>query len=163
MAGKRWFTILAVIAMAVGLGYAGFRTYQASRPEECYACRRPLHAHSETLALVNGQVKKFCCPACALSEHEQEGKPVRVTQLTEYYTGANLSPDDAFIVKGSDVNMCARTREVVSADKRAADLHYDRCAPSMLAFAKRDEAAQFARQHGGEILLFSQVASAYVH
>ncbi|MCL5745801.1 MAG: hypothetical protein M1541_18065 [Acidobacteria bacterium] len=64
----------------------------------------------------------FCCPACALSEHEQEGKPIRVAELTDFLTGAKLSPAAASILKGSDVNMCARTHELIDADKWPADV-----------------------------------------
>jgi hypothetical protein len=111
--------------------------------------------------LVSGRTRLFCCPACALSEHEQEVKPIRVTELTAFLTGAELSPSDAFVVRGSDVNMCARTHELLDQDKRSADVHYDRCAPSMLAFAQRDEAVRFAREHGGEVLPFKEIVAEF--
>jgi hypothetical protein len=57
--------------------------------------------------------------------------------------------------------MCERTKELVDADKRAADLRYDRCAPSLIAFAARSDAVQFAREHGGEVMPFSQAAAAF--
>ncbi|HLG97872.1 MAG TPA: hypothetical protein VKX49_16280 [Bryobacteraceae bacterium] len=163
MTAKRWLAIFAVVLVAAGLGYAGLRVYRASQPEQCYACLRAIHAHSRTVAIVNGKPRTFCCPACALSEHEQEGKPIRVTELTSYLTGEKLTPDEAFIVKGSDVNMCAHARELVDEEKRPADLHYDRCSPSMLAFKQKSAAMEFARQHGGQVSPFSEIASAYAH
>jgi hypothetical protein len=57
--------------------------------------------------------------------------------------------------------MCERTKELVDGDKRAADLRYDRCAPSLIAFAERGDAVQFAREHGGEVMPFSQAAAAF--
>jgi len=161
MPAKRWFAIFAVTLVVAGLGYAGFRVYRASQPEQCYACVRAIHAHSRTIAIVKGRPRTFCCPACALSEHQQEGKPVRLTELTSFLTGEKLAPAEAFIVKGSDVNMCAHARELVDEEKRPAELHYDRCAPSMLAFKHKDEALQFVRSHGGQVLPFSEIASAY--
>lgn len=163
MTAKRSLAIFAAVLVAAGLGYAGFRIYRASQPEQCYACVRAIHAHSRTIAIVNGQSRTFCCPACALSEHQQEGKPIRVTELTSYLTGEKLAPAEAFIVKGSDVNMCAHAREVVDEEKRPADLHYDRCSPSMLAFKQRREAVDFVRQHGGQVLPFDEMAAAYAH
>jgi hypothetical protein len=139
----------------------GWRSFRSSSANECYACKRPIHAHTRTVALVNGRLEQFCCPACALSEHEQEGKPVRVTQLTSFLTGASLSPDSAYLVKGSDINMCAMSHGMIDADKQTADVHYDRCAPSLLAFAQQSEAADFARQHGGEVLAFKDAAAAF--
>jgi len=160
---KRWFAIFGALLIAAGLGYGGFRVYRATQPEQCYACTRAIHAHMRTIAIVNGRTKVFCCPACTLSEHEQEGKPMRVTELTSYLTGEKLTPAEAFIVKGSDVNMCAHTAALVDDEKRPADLHYDRCSPSMLAFKQRSEAVDFVRQHGGQVLPFAEIASAYVH
>lgn len=161
MTGNRWPGLLAIVAVAIGIGYSGFNAYRSSQTEQCYACQRAVHAHSRTVAILRGKPRTFCCPACALSEHEQEAKPVRVTELTAYSTGAKLSPNDAFIVKGSDVNMCVQKRELMDAEKRPADLHYDRCSPSLIAFAKRSEAEQFVREHGGEVLSFTEVASAF--
>ncbi|HWA16777.1 MAG TPA: nitrous oxide reductase accessory protein NosL, partial [Gemmatimonadales bacterium] len=69
-------------------------------------------------------------------------------------------PASAYVVRGSDLNMCTRTQEVVDSDKHPAGLHYDRCAPSLIAFARRHEAARFAREHGGEVLRFPDAAAA---
>ena len=72
-----------------------------------------------------------------------------------------MSPNDAYVVKGSDVNMCAHVHEIIDANKRAADVHYDRCAPSLIAFAQEREAIQFSREHGGTVLPFREAAAAY--
>lgn len=161
MPGRRRIVTLAVVAIALGVGYAALQAYRGSQPESCYACQRPIHMHSRTVALVNGRPRLFCCPACALSEHEQEGKPIRVTELTAFLTGEKLSPDHALVVKGSDVNMCATSHGIIDADKRPAPVHYDRCAPSLIAFGHRSEAIQFASQHGGQIYPFSEMVKAF--
>jgi hypothetical protein len=161
MGRRGWFSALVAAILAAALGYAGLKAFHASNAEECYACRRLIHAHSRTVALANGHARHFCCPACALSEHEQEGKPVKVTKLTSFLTGATLLPDSAYVVKGSDVNMCATTHGIITADKRPAAVHFDRCAPSLLAFAQRSEAVAFAREHGGEVLAFQEVSTAF--
>lgn len=163
MTVKRWLSLLAVVAVAVGLGYAAFTAYRGSQTERCFACQRAVHAHMRTVALVAGRERVFCCPACALSEHEQEGKPIQITELTDFLTGARLAPDRAFLVKGSDVNMCAQTHELIGVDKQPADLHYDRCSPSLLAFRHHSDALQFVREHSGEVLAFGEIASAFAH
>jgi hypothetical protein len=160
---RRWFAVLAIVAVTIGLGYAAFQAYRGSQPEQCYACQRAVHSHSRTVAIVDGRARVFCCPACALSEQQQEGKPIRITELTAFLTGAKLSPNDAFLVKGSEVNMCALTHGLMDADKRQAQVSYDRCSPSLLAFAKRSEAIEFAREHGGQVLSFSETISAFSH
>jgi len=161
MGRNSWIGGLIVLFLALLVGYAGWRGLRASTAQECYACKRPIHAHSKTVAAVNGRSRLFCCPACALSEHEQEGKPVRITELTSYLAGAPLSPDSAYVVRGSDVNMCATAHEMIDSDKHPAGMQYDRCAPSLLAFAQRSEAVAFAGQHGGEVVPFKEVAAAH--
>jgi hypothetical protein len=161
MTGIRWLVALAVVAAVTGLGYIGFKAYRGSQAEQCYACQRAIHAHSRTVAVDKGRARVFCCPACALSEHEQEGKPIQVTELTNFLTGAKLSPGEAYILKGSDVNMCAHTHELHDADKRSSDVQYDRCSPSLLAFGSRADAVEFARTHGGAVVPFSEIVSAF--
>lgn len=161
MGGRRWAGVMAALIVAVGLGYAAFQTYGGSQVEQCYACRRAIHANSRTVAIDSGRTRVFCCPACALSERAQEGKSVRITGLTSYLTGARLSPETAFVVKGSDVNPCAHARQLVDEEKRPADLRYDRCSPSIVAFAERGEAVGFAREHGGVVLPFRELASSH--
>ena len=103
----------------------------------------------------------FCCPACALTAHDQNGKAVRVVELTDYETNAALSPDRAYVVRGSDVNPCAQSDGPVGPDKQPTVVHFDRCSPSLLAFATGQSAASFAREHGGEVFSFSDFAAAY--
>jgi hypothetical protein len=150
-----------MITIVLGLGYVGYRVYRGAEAQQCYACQRPIHAHTRTVGLVNGHRRLFCCPACALTEHEQAGKPIQIIELTEFLTGEKLSPSAAFIVKGSDINMCIRSHGLIDADKQTATEQYDRCSPSMLAFGKRSEAVQFAREHGGEVLPFTSVVAAF--
>jgi hypothetical protein len=162
MGRARQFAVFAIVfVVALATGYGAWRAYVRTQPEQCYACQRPIHAHSRTVAMANGSSRLFCCPACALSEQRQEGKAVRVTELTAFVSGAKLSPNDAYVVKGSDVNMCAQAHEMIDADKRAAGVLYDRCAPSLLAFAQEREAIQFSREHGGTVLPFRDVAASY--
>ena len=163
MTGKRWLVALAVVAIGLGLGYTALKVYRGSQPESCYACQRPIHQHSRTVAFVNGRPKIFCCPACALSEHAQEGKPIRVTELTSFLTGAKLPANEAFVVKGSNVNMCVTTDWVIGAEKQPAHVTYDRCAPSLIAFGQQSEALEFAMEHGGQVFPFSEIVTAFAH
>ena len=162
MERRSWIRGFVGFLMLAMLGYAGWRTFSYSSADECYACKRPIHAHSKTVAVANGHARPFCCPACALSQHEQAGEPIHVTQLTAFLDGKALAPENAYVVRGSTVNMCERTQELIQQDKRQADLRYDRCAPSLIAFAQRGEALEFAREHGGEVVPFQEVTAAFV-
>lgn len=163
MTQKRWLVVLASAVVACGLAFAAIDAYRSLQAEQCYACQRAIHAHLRTVAVAMGRSRVFCCPACVLSEHAQEGQPIRITGLTAFLSGRKLSPNDVFFVKGSDVNMCARTHGLMSEYKREANIRYDRCSPSLLAFDNQSDAMQFVRDHGGEVLPFKEIASALTH
>jgi hypothetical protein len=160
MQRRVWLAGMVCVLAVLVLGYAGWKSFAQPDADQCYACKRQIHAHSKTVAFIDGRSRLFCCPACALSQSQQMGKTIHITRLTSFLTGRALSPDNAYVVRASDVNMCERTKELVDGDKRAADLRYDRCAPSLIAFAERSDAMQFAREHGGEVMPFSQAAAA---
>jgi hypothetical protein len=111
--------------------------------------------------MIGNRRELFCCPACALTTHDQDGRPVRIVELTDYETSSPLAPSQAYMVRGSDVNTCAQQNGPVDQDKQPTVVRFDRCSPSLLAFVGRDAAARFAKDHGGEVLSFSELAASY--
>lgn len=156
-----WLGVAFLLAALLGLGYAGWRTWRASEAQVCQACSRPIHSHTRTVGLVGNHRELFCCPACALTTHDQSGRAVRIVELTDYETNSALAPSQAYLVRGSDVNMCAQRHGPVDPDKQPTAVHFDRCSPSLLAFARQDAAARFAKAHGGDVLSFSDLAATY--
>lgn len=151
--------ILAVLAVA---GLFSFRAvWRASATAVCQACRRPVHEGTRTVARFEGRREVFCCPACALTAHHQSHQPVRVIWLTDFTTDRRLRPDQAWVVTGSDVNLCAHRHQVLETDKHVAAAHFDRCSPSILAFARREAADAFVREHGGTALRFPELAASF--
>jgi hypothetical protein len=69
-----------------GLGYSAWRFVSERSGQSCQACARPVYAHMKTVAILDGKRATYCCPACALSAHQQSGKPVQVVELTDYPT-----------------------------------------------------------------------------
>ncbi|MBX7135160.1 MAG: nitrous oxide reductase accessory protein NosL [Fimbriimonadaceae bacterium] len=153
-------TFVSVLALT-GLGYSGWRYVAQREHQTCRACSRPVHDHSRTIASINGKRGYYCCPACALSEHQQAGKPVQVTQLTDYMGGGALVPSESYIVQNSDINPCTRHEAVISPDKQPVHAHFDRCSPSILAFRDMKTAQIFVAEHGGQVDRFSDFASAF--
>ena len=151
---------IAVLALA-GLGYAGWHYIVEREQHSCRACSRSVHDHSRTIAFVDGKRGVYCCPACALSEHRQAGKPVRVTELADYRDGGALNPAEAVVVRNSDVNPCKSHEAAVTPDKQPLQTHFDRCSPSMLAFRDMKAAQTFAAEHGGQILRFTALAAEF--
>jgi hypothetical protein len=152
---------LLAVAVLAFTGYAGW-TYVTTRDQRfCSACRRPVHAASVTHARVDGREAVFCCPACALSERRQSSQRVEILSLTEFTSGATLSPRDAFLVRGSDAHTCGHGEYARGEYDRPVQVSFDRCSPSLLAFASRARAAQFSREHGGQVLPFGEFAARY--
>jgi hypothetical protein len=148
-----WSGKLAVIlaAVAVVAGGAVWWSFARHAMESCEACLRGVHAESRTVGLIEGKRAVFCCPTCALTEHKQSGKHVRISHLTDYLTRASLEPGKAVLVRGSDLNPCRDSQAHLSHDKQPLHVHFDRCSPSILAFATRDAAMSYLRRHGGQI------------
>jgi hypothetical protein len=153
------FPLLAVFAF---FGFLSLRNiWRASEARECAVCRRPVHARTKTIGEFEGKREIFCCPACALTAHRQSGRPVRVLRFTDFETGAPLDPRRAVLVSGSDQNLCMRAHVMVDQEKQAHGAHFDRCSPSILAFATGEAAGKFIAVHGGHVEYFETLSAAY--
>jgi hypothetical protein len=159
MQRRKVFAGIVAILVLAGLGYSAWHFVKVRSEQACKACTRAVHSHMKTVAIADGKRSIYCCPACALSEHQQSGKPVQVVELTDYLTNGALKPESSFVVRNSDVNPCLKHHPAVGEDNQPLEAHFDRCSPSVLAFQDRMSAAAFAREHGGELIRFSDFAS----
>lgn len=150
-----------VVLVLAAAGYRGWQFVESRDQRLCAACQRPVHAVAATTARVDGKIAQFCCPACALSEHRQSARTVEITSLTDYPTALRLSPANAFLVRGSDAHPCTHGQATRGEYDRALQVTFDRCWPSLVAFASHDRAVAFAREHGGEVMTFASIASQY--
>jgi hypothetical protein len=163
MGDRRWF-LGSVVFTPLGalLAYGGWKMY-VSTPEMCAVCQRPLHERSKTVAMVDSKEETFCCPRCALSTHQQTGKPVKVISLTDYASDKTLDPKNAYIVEGSGLNLCLHNGHTMTdREGQIAVMDFDRCSPSMIAFGQQSAAAEFARANGGTVTPFARMAEAYL-
>ena len=159
MQRKSVFAGSVAIVVLAGLGYSAWYLVKERSAQSCKACMRPIHAHMKTVAVVDGKRTNYCCPACALSEHQQSGKPVQVVELTDYLGSGSLKPESSFVVRNSDVSPCPQQHPAVGENSQPLESHFDRCTPSVLAFRDREAAAAFAAEHGGQVVRFSDFAS----
>ena len=161
MRGRSVLASCVAILVLAGLGYAAWLFVNERSAQSCRACARPVHSHMRTVAVVDGKRANYCCPACALSEHLQSGKPVQVVELTDYISNTPLKPETSFVVRNGDVNPCLQHHPAVGADSQPLEPRFDRCSPSVLAFQDQKAAAAFAGERGGQVLKFSDFASQY--
>lgn len=157
MPSERITGAIVVALLLVGVAAAGYWLVQYGGHEECSVCQRGIHAQSRAVAMVNGQREVLCCARCAITLAHQRGKSVRLLQVADYSTERMLRPQDAFYVEGSRVVLCATHEPMMDPTKHAMERVFDRCEPSLYAFARRADAEAFTKQNGGAVLTAEQV------
>lgn len=161
MLRRTFLGVLAFVLLAGSVGFGAWRWVSSRDQQVCTACQRIIHANTRTIAGDSHGSRAFCCPACALAERQLTGAGFSVTSLTDFETGRPLAPASATIVRASEVNPCLHAAVgSVNEDKRPLRVLYDRCAPSLIAFASHESADAFARQHGGTVVPFTALTAA---
>ncbi len=138
---------LVLAALAVG----GYWVLQQTAPDTCRICQRPIHAEARAVIEVDGQREPVCCARCALTLRQQEHRPVRLVEVTDYVTRRPLAPESAYFVEGSQVVLCEKHEPLLDETKHPQARVFDRCVPSLYAFARREEAEAFAGANGGAV------------
>lgn len=149
--------VRTVLAAVIGLALVGacvvggWYVLHEHPPAFCEISGRPIHGNMHTLVEVDGEKLYACCARCPLTLAAQTGKPVRILEVADYLSGRTLPAPDAYYVDGSRVEVC--TAPLLKRDEnRAAYVRlFDRCAPSLLAFARAEDARAFVGEHGGTI------------
>ena len=146
---------LLIIAGAVVFGW--FRVVAPPTPVACGYCNRPLHANLTVTAEIAGRRAQVCCARCAISEANQERKPLRLITVHDYSSGRAISPASAWFVEGSRAVACDHDAMRMNEMKGTDAMAYDRCSPGTFAFAERGVADGFVAQNGGAVLSFAQL------
>ena len=143
--------VMSIVVLAL-LTAGGYWLLQRTAPTDCKVCRREIHAASRAVIEVDGKQEAVCCVRCAMTLDEQEKKAVRLVEVTDYIRHTPLTPKDAFYVEGSRIVLCQSHEAHLDETKHAQTRVFDRCEPSVYAFARREEAESFAAQNGGVVL-----------
>jgi len=144
---------LVVATLAVG----GYWLLQRTAPDTCRICQRPIHAEARAVMEVDGKREPVCCARCALTLQQQEHRPVRLVEVTDYLTRQPFEPEAAFYVEGSRVVLCEKHEPLLDETKHPHARVFDRCVPSLYAFARRQEAEAFAAAEGGAVRRLTEV------
>jgi hypothetical protein len=133
------------------------------RDETCPQCGR---AECKNLGfevtLAGGTIVRTCCPRCGLRALEEGGGRAERLRVKDFDTARWIDARAAVYVEASDVHPCSTMHGEPPTDERGCCLKavYDRCEPSLIAFAERPRAERFAREHGGFVREFDRVESA---
>jgi len=147
--------LLAGALLLVALGVWSCRAQAA----ECDICgRHEFSALAFRVEYADGGMVHTCCPRCA--SHAVAAHPDRaVANLIahDFATGEELDARKAIYLDGSDYEHCKAPKEERTTPASATTLAYDRCLPSLMAFATMSAAEAFAHDHGGRIRTFDEI------
>lgn len=147
----------ALIAAAVGL----LLFLELRSPGKCPLCHRGIHAESRAVIEVGGKRREVCCVHCGITAHTQERAPVRLVEVSDFRSGKPLRPDSAWYVHNTPVVLCERHAPPMDAHKQTYVRVFDRCEPSIFAFAREADARSFAAHNGGDVARLQQVIEKY--
>ncbi len=147
--------ILILVAGAAAFGW--FRFVAHPKPVACGYCMRPLHSNLQVTAEIGSKRTQVCCPRCAITEANQQRKPLRLITVHDYRTGKTMPPDAAWFVEGSRSMACDHDAMRMNEMKGTQELAFDRCSPGIFTFADRQQADAFTQANGGTVVSFGQL------
>jgi hypothetical protein len=143
--GRRFASILAVVVLVVLAACT-------RRAQNCWVCEREVHEPVKTTLILEGGRKALaCCPRCALHYEVEGDRKVREIVVTDYDTGRPIPYGNAWLVEGSDETPCVHHPPVVDEAHTPTHVCFDRCRPSLIAFASEAGARGFSEEHGGMV------------
>jgi len=150
-------TLIVLVAIFLVMGSAAYWFAESSANKTCGFCQRPLDPHLSVTAEISGRKKQVCCARCAVTEANQQHKPVRLLEAHDYPTGKTIDPAKAFYVDDSRAVACTHDMARMDESKHSDHLAFDRCSPGAFTFEKRSDAEAFIRQNGGVLLSYPEL------
>jgi len=155
------FVGLVVICMVGLLGYFVWAGKIAGGQPVCAVCKRIIHTETSfKIARADGSVQATCCPRCGLAAVIQNGG--RALDAVDFTTKKRVGAAEAIYLEGSDIMECCTNTGFRSDEGAYQKMKYDRCMPSLLAFARREDAEVVRQKHGGNILSFVEARQSVV-
>ncbi len=145
------FAVVVALAAVVAVGVGAWYALYSRPPAFCELSGRPIHGNMHTLVTDNRKTRHACCARCPLTLANQTGRQVEILEVTDYVTGRALAPSEAYFVDGSRVEICTAPRLKLDETRTAYVRLFDRCSPSLLAFAREDQARDFIANSGGSL------------
>ena len=149
-------TLLALVAIGLA-SYLAYRYETRPNPNFCNICNRPIHPGMSFLVQTDGHTERACCPRCGMHYAlNHSGRDQRLW-ATDINSGKMIPAETAYYDEGGNVNYCAAHGEAVQRQPQGVSVRdYDRCLPTLVAFATRAEAETYQREHGGRVLNYAE-------
>jgi hypothetical protein len=156
---KRASIAAAVVLIILG-GLLVSGNWSANRRDRdfCGICRRPIAPKLAVIAVIGGKERRVCCARCAVTEAQQEKKPLQLKSVTDYTSGRTIKPADAWFVEDSRAMACNHDMAMTDETKQSLQMAFDRCAPGAFAFSSEQQARSFIQENGGVIRRLPELA-----
>jgi hypothetical protein len=152
---------VALICLAALLGYFVWTGRIAGGKPVCAVCKRVINAETSfRIVRRDGTIEAVCCPRCGLAAVIQNGG--RVLDAVDFTTRKRIRAAEAIYLEGSDIMECCTNNGFRSDAGSYQDIEYDRCMPSLLAFARREDAEAVRQKHGGTIISLEEARQSVV-
>lgn len=129
-------------------------------PDRCALSGRPIRPGMGAVVRIEGKDApvKACCLRCAVNYARETGKKLRVLSVTDYASRKQVSPGTAVYLSGSGITPCAGPRIDTPATRRESSTQvWDRCMPSVVAFANHEDALRAQAEEGGTLQTFGEL------
>jgi hypothetical protein len=127
----------------------------------CQVCGRDIPKQTAyRLDTAEGTIKT-CCPTCAMHYVLHHPETVRQALATDFTSGRMIPAANAYYDEGGDVQYCTAHHPPVERGPQGVNVRvYDRCLPTLVAFAAREDAETYRQQHGGRVLTYDEALAA---
>ncbi len=139
------------LVVVVALAATGWYLLWERPPQICELSGRVIHENMRTVVKIDGKTYHACCSRCPLTVGQQTGGTVEFISVTDYVSRQKLDPSAAYFVDGSRVQVCSAPRLKMDEARTPYLRLFDRCNPSLLAFARAEEARAFIAKNGGSL------------
>ncbi len=110
---------------------------QTAPTDACFMCHTTPRSQTQTtIHMIDGSIKRACCPHCGLHGLAMFGDQVASVLVTDFLRGNTVSAQSAAFVVAPEVTIC--------------------CMPTILAFQKEEDAARFRQGFGGQKMNFAE-------
>jgi hypothetical protein len=154
---KPMLVMVVALAAIVGVSFLAYRWEAPRHPAICQICERDIPKQTAFRMDTSEGTIMACCPTCAMHFmlHHPEG--VRQALATDFGSGRMISAATAYYDEGGDTQYCTAMHPPVERGPQGVSMRvYDRCLPTIVAFATADEAEAYRKLHGGRILSYEQ-------
>lgn len=157
MRAKPILVSIAAILAIVGVALLAYRWEAPRQPDLCQVCSRPIPQQTAyRMETAQGAIHA-CCPRCALHDMIDHPGRVRRAWATDFDSRRLIRAETAYYDEGGDVQYCTHGHELMEREPQGVRVRvYDRCLPTLVAFATRDEAETYRQQHGGRVLTYTE-------